>query len=540
MVGPSKEPDGLPADHAKMRRSKLAATEAAKAADRERQISCHSAINQNSLSLDRQRPFEEFRNLRIAPRSMETAAALSDSAALAGGVPRSTGSFGVTHPKPTHWVAKNFNNKKMHSTEERSTNVHKLLKAKKEMMNLRTSISNFGGCITRPHSAEPSRRETDKKHATCLEQPSHAQIWTPPTHKSWYPKERASKPYKPIKKNVFGQLLAGREAKEERALEIIDLAEETELPQTQIKLLYKAFERAAQGKNFFNANDFELIMRRMGIKQQSVGERIFKCFSKRRPGVSVFQAIVPFRVAVNALCMLGVGSRAKQAEAIFRVCDEDKSRSLERSELLKFVTEHRPVPEGDNDPNSRQVIRAKKDSFRKVGALFEAVGMTGREELDCPEFVSRVVGSDGAFRAFEAVNPYRYYFPKWDGRDYTLQNVLNCLFSSSDVKERRSIIKDRVEALSVLIDDDASGTLDIEEFTAVLLALGFTKKEANAEAAESCGQAGIPINKFVEHLTEIAGANLTDFVRLEAAYAPQALKRANSALHRAKSFRKKK
>ena len=26
------------------------------------------------------------------------------------------------------WVAKNFNNKKMHSTEERSTNVHKLLK----------------------------------------------------------------------------------------------------------------------------------------------------------------------------------------------------------------------------------------------------------------------------------------------------------------------------------------------------------------------------------------------------------------------------
>ena len=33
--------------------------------------------------------------------------------------------------------------------------------------------------------------------------------------------------------------------------------------------------------------------------------------------------------------------------------------------------------------------------------------MTGREELDCPEFVSRVVGSDGAFRAFEAVNPYR-------------------------------------------------------------------------------------------------------------------------------------
>ena len=42
------------------------------------------------------------------------------------------------------------------------------------------------------------------------------------------------------------------------------------------------------------------------------------------------------------------------------------------SELLKFVTEHRPVPEGDNDPNSRQVIRAKKDSFRKV--LLSAVG----------------------------------------------------------------------------------------------------------------------------------------------------------------------
>ena len=30
------------------------------------------------------------------------------------------------------------------------------------------------------------------------------------------------------------------------------------------------------------------------------------------------------------------------------------------------------------------------------------------------------------------------------------------------VKERRAIIKDRVEALSVLIDDDGSGTLDIE------------------------------------------------------------------------------
>ena len=67
-----------------------------------------------------------------------------------------------------------------------------------------------------------------------------------------------------------------------------------------------------------------------GLGVSGVHPMAFQTVSASIDQGGFLQAIVPFRVAVNALCMLGVGSRAKQAEAIFRVCDEDKSRSLER------------------------------------------------------------------------------------------------------------------------------------------------------------------------------------------------------------------
>ena len=102
-------------------------------------------------------------------------------------------------------------------------------------------------------------------------------------------------------------------------------------------------------------------MSRFGIRSADVADRIFNCFSNRRQGVSVYQAILPYKSAVMALCVLGVGGREKQAEAVFRCCDEDRSRTLSRTELLRFVTDNRPEQTEDRDKRRQRV-----DCFRKV------------------------------------------------------------------------------------------------------------------------------------------------------------------------------
>jgi len=80
-----------------------------------------------------------------------------------------------------------------------------------------------------------------------------------------------------------------------------------------------------------------------------------------------------YKAAVYSLCALGVGSRAMQAESVFRSCDKDKNGALSRSEVLSFVQ--------NSNPHGNYATRKNKTlAYTAVGRLFNLLGTIGKEE----------------------------------------------------------------------------------------------------------------------------------------------------------------
>jgi len=284
----------------------------------------------------------------------------------------------------------------------------------------------------------------------------------------------------------------------------------SEVPREQIALLYKAFRRQTEDAQF-TAPEWVKMLDKIGINREEVATRIFETWARGQ----VYARSLSYKAAVSALCALGVGSRALQAESVFRSCDKDKNESVSRGEMLSFVTDQNPY-------GKFATKKSKGEAFAAVGKLFDLMGVTSKDEVPMDKFIHLIAFTNETFHAFQNINPYRKYFlskgQSWDVNDFSLQNVLNALYLHADAQESAAALADRVEALGNMIDADGSGYLDEEEIIDALVALGYDQDDAGELAAKECGTKGMPMRKFTMVFTEIAQVNLTQFEAVEKKY----------------------
>merc|ERR1719217_1215249 len=107
------------------------------------------------------------------------------------------------------------------------------------------------------------------------------------------------------------------------------------------------------------------------------------------------QDTISYVQALAACCAFGVGSKAKQAEALFKICDEDKEGTVSRSELLKFIAGSLPEDSGQH----------KTETFSKVGRVFMLLDEDGSGEITLDEWVQGISGNEEIYLAFQSMNP---------------------------------------------------------------------------------------------------------------------------------------
>jgi len=295
------------------------------------------------------------------------------------------------------------------------------------------------------------------------------------------------------------------------AEEMQQLADNSGYVIEQLKLLYRAFSRQTEVPGYFHENDFRNLLGKCGINRPEVCDRIFKAYARRMPGHGA-SPLLTYKMAAQALSILGVGSRANQAEGVFRCADVNRNKALSRAEMLQFLQE--------NNPQGRFACgKQRVAAFRTVGKLFDLLGAQGREEVPMERFIADVEKYDEVYRAFQAISPYRAYFHLWDHNDFSLQNVLNAMYFAKDANEHDALVRDRVEILAGKIDADGGGTLDADEIVAAIQALyGGTRDDAEEEAKQLCGKDGMSVEEFIDAFTELAENNLEKFQAVEEAY----------------------
>jgi len=321
------------------------------------------------------------------------------------------------------------------------------------------------------------------------------------------PKAVSVKEYKP-KKAFYSKKLTDNEFEAE--IDSVSTAVGTEIPRDQIALLYKAFRRQTEDSQF-TREEWVAMMEKIGLNREEVANRIFDTWAKGQ----VYARTLSYKAAVFALCALGVGSRAMQAEAVFRSCDKNGNKEVSRGEMLAFVTDQNPY-------GKFAAKKSKTEAFAHVGKLFDLMKVSGKSEITMQQFIAVVAEEDQVFYAFQKINPYRKYFltkgQSWDTNDFSLQNVLNALFLHADAAESAAALADRVEALGKKIDDDSSGFLDNQEILDALIALGYDQEDAQQLAEKECGPKGMAMETFVMVFTEIAQVNLMQFEAVEKKY----------------------
>ena len=104
-----------------------------------------------------------------------------------------------------------------------------------------------------------------------------------------------------------------------------------------------------------------------------VCDTIWKGFTQKIPGVK--KVTMSYKQAAEAMAVFGVGSRAAQAEGLFKCADVNKNHELSRAEMLKFLQTNRCTK------GKLSLGRQKVEAFRSVGKLFDELGAEGKEEV---------------------------------------------------------------------------------------------------------------------------------------------------------------
>jgi len=296
-----------------------------------------------------------------------------------------------------------------------------------------------------------------------------------------------------------------------RSTEMHRLARKLHVPVEHATVIYKAFQRAqqaahvqphdvqSQGSSALNQEQYFNIMHKLNLRNEEICYLLFAAYAKMpraKRGAMHPELLISMPDAILSLCAAGVGSRTCQAEASFRMLDEDKNGVICRSELLKFFSRNFPVGKE----------REKLTLFKQIGDLFTILDQDGGGSITLPEF-SKAFFSPTVYDLYQSINPiprylreYEKHFPGAGPQSFTL--LLRQLHHSTDELTSLDSVEDRVRILAEKIPRDIHGRVSLKDWETLHLrtiidevtspAQLIAQKEAKiAEAHQSCGENGL-------------------------------------------------
>jgi len=300
-------------------------------------------------------------------------------------------------------LSPNFTSVKLNGSPEVVLHAREGIRSGRSAFKQNHKLFTTACAVDRRMLADPSEHSKPADAWNACERSSFSVLWEPPRP----PPTRIFKAPPPPVDYEYGDPFAK---------EIDSISTECEFPAEQTRLLYKAFQRVSAAPGRFTLPEFQVVLARWGLTKGSVVTRLFTAVCPPN------EFTITYPQALRAMCAFGVGTKAKQANMLFRCCDEDGQGLVSRSELLKFIAGSLPDDSGQH----------KTETFARVGKVFLLLDEDGSGEINVDEWVSGISSNTAVYEAFQTMNPYRQFFKYWNERDLSLQNLLTAAYFSDN------------------------------------------------------------------------------------------------------------
>jgi len=174
--------------------------------------------------------------------------------------------------------------------------------------------------------------------------------------------------------------------------EVRKISEQTKMSAKRIEQLKTLFQNASKGRRTLDLPCFRKLMASLGQEDKSINDRLFEIYNVSAP--DTFESMMNFPTFCSAILTFKTGSRADQAQLLFRIIDVSDDRNLSKFELLKFFCA--PC----KDKTKKRAMSAV------VNELVHTIDMDGSGEVDRGEFVEKVSNDEDVWMMFAAISPF--------------------------------------------------------------------------------------------------------------------------------------
>jgi len=175
--------------------------------------------------------------------------------------------------------------------------------------------------------------------------------------------------------------------------EVRNISKRTRMSAKRIEQLHALFLDASKGRRYLDLNAFRKMMVSMGQPDKAISDRMFEIYSSSDHSVDRTKLLAFERFCLAALLFKN-GSRAEQANTLFKIIDVSDDKQLSKFELLKFFCS------GMKDKERK---RAMSDV---VNELMNLIDVDGSGEVDHQEFVDKVSNDEDVWMMFDAISPF--------------------------------------------------------------------------------------------------------------------------------------
>lgn len=170
--------------------------------------------------------------------------------------------------------------------------------------------------------------------------------------------------------------------------EVRRISTKTKMSAKRIEQLHTLFLDASKGRRTLDLASFRKLMACIGQEDRGINDRMFEIYDVNRDKAMTFETFC------MAILTFKTGSRADQANTLFKIIDVSDDKNLSKFELLKFFCS------GMKDKEKK---RAMSDV---VNELMNLIDEDGSGEVDFEEFVEKVSNDEDVWMMFDAISPF--------------------------------------------------------------------------------------------------------------------------------------
>lgn len=170
--------------------------------------------------------------------------------------------------------------------------------------------------------------------------------------------------------------------------EVRKISVENKISAKRIEQIQRLFLDASKGRRMLDLPSFRKAMTCLGQEDRAINDRMFEIYDTHR------DKMISFSTFCEAILCFKTGTKAKQANVLFKIIDVSDDKNLSKFELLKFFCA------SIKDKGKK---RAMSDV---VNELMNLIDEDGSGEVDHDEFVEKVSHDDDVWMLFEAISPF--------------------------------------------------------------------------------------------------------------------------------------